>query len=419
MLDGRPHLRTPEGTVQLDRLDVVFFPKGPDGAHKVWNESDEPARVLMWSTLVYPSATVVSGQRQDRRLDRVQARGRDGEALEQRRVLRRRNGWRRRLTWARPECSALRARLSSARRRLFRGLTYNPRSTRRTERSGRGGAVTPPTAPHRPTAPVRARRASCPRSRPARSHGLIEVPVSAGGGAVSRMNCSIAAAMAAASSEEAAWRSSMRGLAGLCFPLRPMRRIAYPRMPDVLVFPQEAVLQALEPEEAIERVRDGFVEYAGSEWQMPPKTYLDAFPHGDFRAMPAKGAGLAILKWVTSFPANPAAGLPVVMGVICVSSISDGRAARPGGRALHHRAADRRRGGCRSTGTGARGRVERGDHRLRPARHVGRPLPGRGGVRPGHLLRPGSRGGGRARRASSGGRSGAGRTHSRATWSRA
>jgi ornithine cyclodeaminase/alanine dehydrogenase-like protein (mu-crystallin family) len=96
-------------------------------------------------------------------------------------------------------------------------------------------------------------------------------------------------------------------------------------MPDVLVFPQEAVLQTLEPEEAIERVRDGFVEYAGSEWQMPPKTYLDAFPHGDFRAMPAKGAGLAILKWVTSFPANPASGLPVVMGVICVSSISDGR----------------------------------------------------------------------------------------------
>ena len=96
-------------------------------------------------------------------------------------------------------------------------------------------------------------------------------------------------------------------------------------MPEVLVFPQESVLQAIEPEEAIERVRDGFVEYAGSEWQMPPKTYLDAFPHGDFRAMPAKGAGLAILKWVTSFPANPAAGLPVVMGVICVSSISDGR----------------------------------------------------------------------------------------------
>src|SRR5215204_4005116 len=95
-------------------------------------------------------------------------------------------------------------------------------------------------------------------------------------------------------------------------------------MAEVLVFPQEAVLQTIQPDEAIERVRDGFVEYAGNEWQMPPKTYLDASPNGDFRAMPAKGAGLAILKWVTSFPGNPEVGLPVVMGVICVSSVSDG-----------------------------------------------------------------------------------------------
>ncbi|MFL5931863.1 MAG: ornithine cyclodeaminase family protein, partial [Gaiellaceae bacterium] len=49
-----------------------------------------------------------------------------------------------------------------------------------------------------------------------------------------------------------------------------------------------------------------------------------ASPNGDFRAMPAKGAGLAILKWVTSFPRNPEAGLPVVMGMICVSSAVDG-----------------------------------------------------------------------------------------------
>src|SRR5215217_3303424 len=95
-------------------------------------------------------------------------------------------------------------------------------------------------------------------------------------------------------------------------------------MAELLVFPQEAVLQAIKPDEAIERVRDGFVEYAGNEWQMPPKTYLDASPNGDFRAMPAKGAGIAILKWVTSFPRNPEAGLPVVMGVICVSAVSDG-----------------------------------------------------------------------------------------------
>ena len=95
-------------------------------------------------------------------------------------------------------------------------------------------------------------------------------------------------------------------------------------MPEIPVFPQEAVLAAIAPADAIERVRDGFVEYASGSWQMPPKSYLDAAPHGDFRAMPAKGAGLAILKWVTSFPRNPEAGLPVVMGMICVSSAVDG-----------------------------------------------------------------------------------------------
>src|SRR4051812_12616396 len=96
-------------------------------------------------------------------------------------------------------------------------------------------------------------------------------------------------------------------------------------MAELLVFPQDLVLQAIDPAEAIDRVREGFVEYAGSEWQMPPKVYLDASPNGDFRAMPAKGAGLAILKWVTSFPRNSAHGLPVVMGMICVSSAEDGR----------------------------------------------------------------------------------------------
>src|SRR5688500_19379338 len=58
---------------------------------------------------------------------------------------------------------------------------------------------------------------------------------------------------------------------------------------------------------------------------MPPKVYLAVPPAGDFRAMPARGGGLAILKWVTSFPDNPARGLPVVMGVLCISSAEDGR----------------------------------------------------------------------------------------------
>jgi uncharacterized cupin superfamily protein len=57
VLTGRPTLRTPEGTEQIDPFDVVFFPKGPAGAHMVRNDTTEPVRVLMWSTVVYPSAT--------------------------------------------------------------------------------------------------------------------------------------------------------------------------------------------------------------------------------------------------------------------------------------------------------------------------------------------------------------------------
>jgi alanine dehydrogenase len=95
-------------------------------------------------------------------------------------------------------------------------------------------------------------------------------------------------------------------------------------VPVLPVFSQEDVFAAISPGEAIECVREGFVEYAAGQWQMPPKIYLEAPPAGDFRAMPARGGGLAILKWVTSFPRNPQAGLPVVMGMICVSSAEDG-----------------------------------------------------------------------------------------------
>ncbi|HLL87310.1 MAG TPA: ornithine cyclodeaminase family protein [Thermoleophilaceae bacterium] len=95
-------------------------------------------------------------------------------------------------------------------------------------------------------------------------------------------------------------------------------------MPEIPVFDHDAVLAAVSPEEAIDRVRDAFVRFAHGEWRMPPKIYLDADPNGDFRAMPAAGSGLALLKWVTSFPGNPARGLPTVTGVICVSNLDDG-----------------------------------------------------------------------------------------------
>jgi alanine dehydrogenase len=90
------------------------------------------------------------------------------------------------------------------------------------------------------------------------------------------------------------------------------------------LFRAQDVLDAVSPARAVEAVRDGFVAYARGEWSMPPKVYVPAYPAGDFRAMPALGAGHASLKWVTSYPGNPARGLPTVTGVVLLSDASDG-----------------------------------------------------------------------------------------------
>src|SRR5213593_2156967 len=84
------------------------------------------------------------------------------------------------------------------------------------------------------------------------------------------------------------------------------------------------VREAVSPERALEAVRDAFIAYARGEWTMPPKVYVPAYPEGDFRAMPALGGGHALLKWVTSFPGNPAHGLPTVAGVVLLSDASNG-----------------------------------------------------------------------------------------------
>ena len=89
-------------------------------------------------------------------------------------------------------------------------------------------------------------------------------------------------------------------------------------------FPASQVVNAVSPERAVEAVRDAFVAYARGEWTMPPKVYVPAYPAGDFRAMPALGGGHALLKWVTSFPGNPARGLPTVTGLVLLSDASDG-----------------------------------------------------------------------------------------------
>ena len=89
-------------------------------------------------------------------------------------------------------------------------------------------------------------------------------------------------------------------------------------------FAARDVEAAVSPERALEAVREAFVAYARGEWSMPPKVYVPAYPAGDFRAMPALGAGHAALKWVTSFPGNPERGLPTVMGLVLVSDASNG-----------------------------------------------------------------------------------------------
>jgi alanine dehydrogenase len=90
------------------------------------------------------------------------------------------------------------------------------------------------------------------------------------------------------------------------------------------VFAAEDVEAAVSPGRAVEVVRAAFVAYSKGEWSMPPKVYVPAYPAGDFRAMPALGGGYALLKWVTSFPGNPALGLPTVTGLVLLSDASNG-----------------------------------------------------------------------------------------------
>ena len=93
---------------------------------------------------------------------------------------------------------------------------------------------------------------------------------------------------------------------------------------EIPVISGEAVLAAVDPATAVERTRLAFERHLRGDWVMPAKIYLDSPPRGDFRAMPARGEGLALLKWVTSFPGNSEHGLPVVRGAILLSDAATG-----------------------------------------------------------------------------------------------
>jgi uncharacterized cupin superfamily protein len=51
VLGGTPRLRDPEGERQLEAGDVVLFKRGPEGGHLLRNDTDDPVRLLMISSL--------------------------------------------------------------------------------------------------------------------------------------------------------------------------------------------------------------------------------------------------------------------------------------------------------------------------------------------------------------------------------
>ncbi len=54
VLSGRPTLRTPDGERRLEKGEIAPFPVGRRGAHQLFNETDEPVRYLMLSTMNAP-----------------------------------------------------------------------------------------------------------------------------------------------------------------------------------------------------------------------------------------------------------------------------------------------------------------------------------------------------------------------------
>jgi uncharacterized cupin superfamily protein len=58
VLEGRLTVRHPEGEDELEAGDLVCFPAGPAGAHKLTNNGDEPVRMLIVSTANLPAVAV-------------------------------------------------------------------------------------------------------------------------------------------------------------------------------------------------------------------------------------------------------------------------------------------------------------------------------------------------------------------------
>jgi uncharacterized cupin superfamily protein len=58
VLDGAVLVRTPDAEETLERGEIVQFPAGPTGAHKVSNHGEAGARIMMFSSAREPSVAV-------------------------------------------------------------------------------------------------------------------------------------------------------------------------------------------------------------------------------------------------------------------------------------------------------------------------------------------------------------------------
>jgi uncharacterized cupin superfamily protein len=58
VLSGSPTLRTPDGERELASGELVCFPPGPAGAHKLSNRTGEVVRALMFSSAREPAVAV-------------------------------------------------------------------------------------------------------------------------------------------------------------------------------------------------------------------------------------------------------------------------------------------------------------------------------------------------------------------------
>jgi uncharacterized cupin superfamily protein len=58
VLTGAPTLRDPDGEHDLVPGDLVCFPPGPEGAHKITNRSGAVTRFLLFSTVPHPDISI-------------------------------------------------------------------------------------------------------------------------------------------------------------------------------------------------------------------------------------------------------------------------------------------------------------------------------------------------------------------------